>query len=96
MGEDEEYFSKGVVYFDGPGIVVPRDTERLKRQLDKVYDLMKDGKPRTLLQLEQTTGAPQASISARLRDLRKERFGSLDVRKRYVYRGLFEYWIEGK
>jgi hypothetical protein len=48
---------------------------------------------KSLRQLESETGDPQSSISAQLRHLRKERFGSYLVEKRYVGNGLFEYRI---
>ncbi len=70
-----------------------RDRARLQRQLDKVRRLMMDGEWWTLGALEEQTGAPQASISARVRDLRKPKFGGYDVPKRYVSDGLWEYRV---
>jgi hypothetical protein len=58
---------------------------------------MNDGQWRTLAEIEEITEDPQASISARLRDLRKERFGEHEVARRRRgsgQRGLFEYRIE--
>lgn len=65
--------------FDGKTYVPSLDRKRLTLQLDVVKNLMADGVWRTLAQIEDITGAPQASISARLRDLRKERFGGYRV-----------------
>ena len=72
------------------------DKPRLNRQTREVYGLMADGRWRTLAEIERGTGYPQASISARLRDLRKEKFGGFCVERRSRHereRGLFEYRI---
>ena len=42
------------------------------------------------------TGDPEASVSARLRDLRKKRFGSHIITRRYVSDGLWQYRWEGR
>ena len=55
------------------------DAERLAAQLVAVRDLMLDGEWRTLADIERETSAPQASVSARLRDLRKRKFGAFLV-----------------
>lgn len=69
-----------------------RDGERLARQLAKVQALMSDGGWRTLSEIEERIPeASQAGISARLRDLRKPKFGGHTVDRRYVGRGLWEY-----
>lgn len=70
------------------------DTARLNKQCLAVYQLMRDGKWRTPTDIENATGYNWASASARLRDLRKERFGSFSVERRRkgdAERGLFEY-----
>lgn len=71
------------------------DGPRLSRQLIRVKEYMRDGEWRTLRELEDALGYPQASISARLRDLRKPRFGSLMVerRRRGEGRGTYEYRV---
>jgi hypothetical protein len=79
--------------FDGPD-VTPTDEVRLRGQLAKVYDLMKDGQWRTLSRIAAITGASEAAASARLRDLRKPRFGSYTVNRRRVDGGLFEYQVQ--
>jgi hypothetical protein len=38
-----------------------------------------------------TTGDPEASVSARLRDLRKPKFGGFHIERRYVSAGLWAY-----
>lgn len=80
-------------HFDGTTYDAPRDHGRLSAQLIAVRDLMLDGEWRTLALVEATTGHPQASISARLRDLRKEKFGRYTVERRYLGDGLYEYHV---
>lgn len=69
------------------------DGERLGAQLLRVRDLMADGLWRTLGEISAELGAPQASVSARLRDLRKPRFGGFRVQRRRVGEGLFAYRV---
>lgn len=66
----------GVTY--EPGI----DKARLNAQTQRVYAATKDGSWRTLRYLSDITGDPEASVSARLRDLRKDKFGGLTVERR--------------
>ena len=58
------------------------DGARLTGQMGAVWSLMRDGRWRTLNEIAAVTGAPEASVSARLRDLRKDRFGRLEVQRR--------------
>ncbi len=68
-----------------------RDGPRINRQRDDVWRAIQDGHWHTLGELESITGHPQASISARLRDFRKTRFGSHVIEREYVERGLWRY-----
>jgi hypothetical protein len=77
-------------------IETPRDTPRLAKQLQSVLSIMSDGLPRTLGDLERETGYPQASISARLRDLRRKEHGEHIVERKHVKNGLWTYRIAGK
>lgn len=79
--------------FDGATYEASRDGERLTRQQDTIYALMRDGRPRTLAEIESATGYPQSSISARLRDLRKPRFGGHDVIRAYRDQGVWVYRV---
>lgn len=85
--------------FDGDaGIEDLADHERLARQLDKVEHVMIDGRWRTLSELSKLIDAPTPSISARLRDLRKPRFGGYDVQRRQrtmAAKGTYEYRVVG-
>jgi hypothetical protein len=78
-------------HFDGATYSPARDHVRLTRQLDVVKEYMKDGEWRTLNQIAQKTEKPVTSISARLRDLRKTKFGSHTVERRLAGPGLYEY-----
>lgn len=72
-----------------------RDGKRLQIQLERVRSIMLPGEWLTLNEIsERMGGAPTASISARLRDLRKFHFGGYDVQRRYRERGLWEYHVE--
>lgn len=80
--------------FNGPCYIPERDNPRLAGQMLRVFNLMSDGNWRTLREISQATGDPEASASAQLRHLRKERFGSHVVEKRNrgeSEHGLFEY-----
>ena len=76
--------------FDGP-CLEPEDHDRLGRQWRKVFELMKDGRQRTLREIADATGEPEASVSSRLRDFRKEKFGAHTVERHRVTGGLFMY-----
>lgn len=75
----------GWTYDDG------RDRIRLNAQHLRVYRAMEYGAWFSLSELSQWTGDPEASVSARLRDFRKPRFGGHTVERRHVEGGLWEY-----
>jgi hypothetical protein len=77
--------------FDGSDYIPDRDDVRLSGQILRVWECMKDEKWRTLREISNATGDPEASISAQLRHLRKPKFGSYDVEKEYISNGLFKY-----
>lgn len=79
--------------FDGETFDEPRDGKRLKRQLNDVRNLMIDGNFRTLMEIAIAIGAPESSVSARLRDLRKLKFGGYIVEKQYLGDGLYTYRV---
>ena len=80
--------------FDGETYEAEHDESRLAAQHRRVAALMKDGRWRTLAEISDVTGDPPASVSARLRDFRKERFGGYDVQRRRRAKGLFEYRVD--
>ena len=69
--------------FDGSTIDPTHDTARLTAQLARVRNVMLgDREWRTLLEIAVLVGAPESSVSARLRDLRKPKFGGWTVERR--------------
>ncbi len=82
--------------FDGDVYVRSIDDERLTKQIIRIIHLMLDANWRTLGEIAELTGDPQASISAQLRHLRKKRFGSHQINKRRrgpEGNGLWEYQL---
>ncbi len=57
------------------------DLAPLNAQAQRVYAVIKDGAWYTLAQIASLTGDPEASVSARLRDLRKDRFGGMNIQR---------------
>jgi hypothetical protein len=82
--------------FDGADYNRRLDDIRLTGQLKRIVDCMRDQRWRTLSEIAQATGDPEASISAQLRHLRKERFGFNIINKQrrgLPEDGLFEYQL---
>jgi len=89
-----EFAATNRMRFNGSDYDRRADDARLTGQILRVYDLMRDAAWRTLGEIGEATGDPQASISAQLRHLRKPRFGGHLVEKRRRgerEHGLFEY-----
>jgi hypothetical protein len=81
-------------YFEGETYDPALDQPRLSSQLWKVWALMSDGQWRTLRMIAIVVEGSEAGVSARLRDLRKRRFGHYLVERRRVAGGLWEYRLE--
>ena len=84
------------VRFNGSDYVPKNDDKRLSTQIYDIFILMSDGIYRTLFEISDITSYPQASVSAQLRHLRKERFGSNTVNKQHrggKKSGLWEYQL---
>jgi hypothetical protein len=82
--------------FQGSDYKPELDEIRLTGQILRVYDLMKDGRWRSLREIAYKTLDGEASISAQLRNMRKPQFGSHTVLRRrrgMADRGLFEYQL---
>ena len=79
--------------FGGITYVAERDADRLTAQLYRVWALMRDSQWRTLAQIAEEVDYPEASVSARLRDFRKRKFGAHTVEREYVRKGLFKYRV---
>lgn len=78
--------------FDGPDLA-PADQARLAGSLARVLALMQDGRWRTLPDIAFWAQCKEQSASARLRDLRKAKFGSWTVEKRRIGNGLWAYKV---
>lgn len=77
--------------FDGETYEPELDGERLGAQLQRVKLAMASGEWFTLAKLASIARCSEASASARIRDLRKEKFGSWNIERRRVVGGLHEY-----
>lgn len=77
--------------FDGSTYSPADDCSRLTGQLLAVYQATADGRWHTLSHLARVADASEASVSARLRDLRKERFGQHKVERKRVDGGQYVY-----
>ena len=77
--------------FDGADYNPALDDNRINKQLGRVWQALSSGQWMTLDELETATNDPQASISAQLRHLRKERFGSHDIQRQRRTTGTWEY-----
>ena len=78
-------------WFDGRTFEPAKDLARLKSQQGDVARAMADGRWHSLSELSERTGHPEASVSARLRDLRKPRWGSNLIQRQRRSKGLWEY-----
>lgn len=81
---------------DGSTFSRSRDGVRLNEQCQDVFNFLSDNCWHTLREAHERTGHPEASISARIRDLKKERFGGFKISKRYINNGLWQYKMGGE
>lgn len=79
------------LYFDGDTYDPKQDEARLRGQWLKVWRCIMYGDWWTLEALAKACGASEASVSARLRDFRKPRFGSHSIERQRVEGGLHRY-----
>jgi hypothetical protein len=87
MGRLSEHYE-----FDGDTYAPALDQKRLSGQLERVFWAMSDGQWRSLAELSIVSRGTEASVSARLRDLRKPKFGPYVIdRRRVGLIGLFQY-----
>jgi hypothetical protein len=77
--------------FDGESYEPERDHDRLASHLVRVHKLMEDGEWRTLEDIRTALNLPHADVSARLRDLRKRKFGGHTVSRVYLADGVWMY-----
>ena len=84
------------MWFDGHTYEPEFDQARLTTQMGRVWLALQEGEWLSLGELAARVDAPEASVSARLRDLRKQRFGNHEVARRHRGErgsGLFEYQL---
>lgn len=83
--------------FDGETFCPERDEQRLTSLMERVYTFMADGEWRTLSEISRACRGSEASVSARLRDLRKEKFADKypnhGVERARVSVGLYNYRV---
>jgi hypothetical protein len=94
MCEPDSLDPAQLAIFDGVTIVPEFDRIRLGKQLRRVLQCLLIGDWLTLAEIRHRTRDPEASISARIRDLRKPKFGghTIDRRRRgEPSDGLWEY-----
>lgn len=76
---------------DGQTYDHARDGARLAGQHARVLAFMRDERWHTLAEIALHTRDPESSVSARLRDLRKPKFGGHTVEREFVKDGLHRY-----
>lgn len=81
---------------DGETYEADKDHVRLNAQTLRVWNVLRSGRWMTLHAISAETGDPEASVSARLRDLRKAKFGAHRVERQRVGddSGLFVYRLD--
>lgn len=77
--------------FDGDTYLPLWDRKRLTSLLERVRAALSDGCWHSLAHLCEVTGGTSASVSARVRDLRKDKFGGFDIERRRMRNGVHEY-----
>ena len=82
--------------FNGADYLPSRDDKRLSNQLERVFEFMSDNEWHTLREISVATDDPESSVSAQLRHLRKERFGSHVISREHIQNGLYKYKLEKK
>ncbi len=70
--------------FDGETFERQKDGKRLNKQFNDVFEFMRDEKWHSLNAIHTITEYPESSISARIRDFRKVKFGAHTVNRRRI------------
>lgn len=91
MNTGQNTSQKEMFRFDGETFEPALDFSRLARQAANVFDFVRDGKWHTLKEISEATSAPEASVSARLRDFRRMGCDVDRRRKGNGFGGLWEY-----
>lgn len=80
--------------FQGDDYVATRDRDRLTSQIKKIYLHMRDEQWRSLKDISNELDIPHSSVSAQLRNLRKESFGSHKIHRKHLQGGFYLYKLE--
>jgi DNA-binding Lrp family transcriptional regulator len=80
-----------MVSFDGEDMDQERDGERLNRQMNIIRERMENAGWLSVQQLSNELGFPATSVSAQIRNLRKDKFGGRYVERRYQGNGLYQF-----
>lgn len=80
--------------FDGATYDDARDGRRLNTSLARIQRAMADGRWYTLAELARIGACSTAAASARVRDLRKQKYGGHTVSRRYDGDGVWSYRME--
>lgn len=94
MSDESHILPQQGLFFDGQTYEPAEDQKRLSGQLLRVFDLMRDREWRSLDRIARAVGGSEASVSARLRDLRKPRFGTHTVERQRRPNGVWIYRLE--
>lgn len=84
--------------FDGSTYDEKRDGARLSTQLERVRGMFTrwEGRWFSLEEIAAYANGTEAAVSARLRDLRKPKFGSLNIERKNLGGGLWVYRLAPK
>ena len=80
--------------FDGSDVVKKLDNPRLEKGITRIFNYMKGERWLTLETISESTSIGESSVSAQLRNMRKDRFGGHTIEKRRKGErtsGLWEY-----
>jgi len=81
---------------DGETFNTERDLARLDNAMGRIWTFIQDGNWHTLAELSAVGECSEACASARLRDLRKAKFGSYQINRSHCGKGLWKYRFAGK
>jgi len=81
---------------DGETFDGSRDRIRLDTAMGRIFNFMQDAKWHTLAELAEVGVCSESCASARIRDLRKPKFGGFHVSRSHCGNGLWKYRLAGK
>lgn len=81
---------------DGETFDRAHDRKRLDGLMARVFSFMNDRQWHAIQEVQEACGGTEASCSARIRDLRKQKFGGYQVSRLRCGHGLYKYRLAGK